>query len=314
MTTPSERGVLRQVVDAVSAGLVVLDADLVVRLWNRWMVEHSGLEVEDALGRRIDQLFPGLDVRTLRRKVRQVLALGNFAFYDVELQEYVLPFPLGDRVAALFDHMQQSAVLVPLTDGHGSAHAVCLSIIDQTSAMAAKRALQRANLALERASRTDGLTQMANRTHVLARISQQVEVARTHHHGAFSVLLLDVDHFKAINDRHGHLAGDEVLRQLGAVMTAAVRERDLVGRYGGEEFAVYLSDADPQTAMVVAERIRGAVEALEVTWNGRSVPITISVGSATFDPTIESADDLLHRADEALYRAKRAGRNQVCAA
>jgi diguanylate cyclase (GGDEF)-like protein len=122
-----------------------------------------------------------------------------------------------------------------------------------------------------------------------------------------TVLLIDLDHFKAINDRYGHGVGDEVLRSVGAAITSAVRAGDVVGRVGGEEFAVCLGAASPSEAHRTAERVRAAVGEIS-----EPEPITASIGIGTSDVDTPVATDLLARADEALYLAKHQGRNRTC--
>jgi diguanylate cyclase (GGDEF) domain len=127
-----------------------------------------------------------------------------------------------------------------------------------------------------------------------------------------SVLLIDVDYFKQVNDTAGHLAGDEVLRQIAALLAEAVRRVDIVARYGGEEFVLILPETGLQGAQVFGERLCDRIASHEFEASGRNIRLTVSVGLATFpSPQIESADDFLARADEALYRAKAEGRNQV---
>jgi diguanylate cyclase (GGDEF)-like protein len=126
-------------------------------------------------------------------------------------------------------------------------------------------------------------------------------------------LLFDVDHFKRINDTVGHLAGDSVLRQMGALLEDAVRKVDIVARYGGEEFVSILPETSLEGAIIFAERLRERIAAQSFDiGNQRLLRLTVSIGIATFPSAgVASTDDLINRADEALYRAKAAGRNQV---
>src|SRR5215210_1600552 len=136
----------------------------------------------------------------------------------------------------------------------------------------------------------------------------------------FCVLMMDVDHFKEVNDTYGHLAGNETLEALGAVITSALRAGDVAARFGGEEFAAFLLDADYAQALVAAERVRLAVEehAFPATRRGsaeaeRKHHMTISIGIASFPVDARDPVQLVELADSALYRAKRSGRNRVCA-
>jgi diguanylate cyclase (GGDEF)-like protein len=169
------------------------------------------------------------------------------------------------------------------------------------------------NRRLEALATTDPLTRVLNRRALLDRLNAEVDRARRYDSG-LTMLLLDVDYFKQINDTAGHLAGDSVLRQLGALLEDAMRKVDVVARYGGEEFVAILPETSADGGVAFAERLRERIEAQEFNVNHeRTVHLTVSIGIATFPSArVESTEDLFARADEALYRAKSAGRNQVC--
>jgi diguanylate cyclase (GGDEF)-like protein len=159
-------------------------------------------------------------------------------------------------------------------------------------------------------SETDELTGLANR-----RALQAFAARHWGHPDGLAVLAIDVDHFKQVNDRHGHAAGDRVLRQLGATLARCMRSSDRVGRIGGEEFVAVLAAADIDEAREVAERIRAAVAGTPADGgDAGAIAVSISIGLAVADATDTSFDRLLARADAALYRAKDAGRNRVCEA
>lgn len=163
---------------------------------------------------------------------------------------------------------------------------------------------------LERAVVTDALTGLANRRAVWERLGSDVERARTSGQ-PLSLAVLDIDHFKRINDTHGHPAGDAVIVTAATRMTAVLRAGDFVGRIGGEEFALVMPGTDEAAAAAVCERLRLVLAAEPVTTGAdRTIPITVSTGVASLIGG-ESGDSLFSRADKALYAAKRAGRNQV---
>jgi len=150
---------------------------------------------------------------------------------------------------------------------------------------------------------TDELTGIANRRYLVQKMEEEVRRSeRTGH--LFSLLMIDLDHFKLVNDRFGHQKGDEVLRQVAATLERNIRRTDSAGRYGGEEFCVLLPETGPAGACRVAEKLREAVKGLP-----DPVP-TISIGVAFWEPYV-SMDDILRRVDEALYEAKAAGRDRV---
>jgi len=168
---------------------------------------------------------------------------------------------------------------------------------------------------LYEASVRDGLTGVFNRRYLQERIAAEVAYA-VRHGTELVVLLLDLDHFKHINDIYGHLAGDEVLRQVASLVAAQVRREDTFARYGGEEFAVLLRETPIRSALVVAERIRSGVEALEIPFEGNRLHVTVSIGVAGMGCCSGrvTPEALLARVDEALYLAKEAGRNRVAVA
>ena len=158
-------------------------------------------------------------------------------------------------------------------------------------------------------ARTDALTGLKNRRSFDEELHRQFS-QRQRQGIVFSLLLIDIDHFKQVNDTHGHLAGDLVLQAVARLLTKTLREMDLVYRFGGDEFAVICPGSRLHEAATAAERIRQTVEKTPVLLKDGSTPATLSVGVAEVDDP-EIADGLLQRADEALYAAKHAGRNRV---
>ncbi len=195
---------------------------------------------------------------------------------------------------------------------HGAAAQVYAPMVLVLLVVTALVRLMRESLAamigdLEETASTDHLTGLANRVAFERLCARDVERARRTG-SPLSVAMIDLDHFKAINDRFGHAAGDEALRRFAELLRAECRAADLPGRYGGEEFVVSLDDTGIAEAAQFAERLRARVEAETA---GDRAPITISVGVAEVSPECPSPDDLIGAADAALYEAKAAGRNRV---
>ena len=160
---------------------------------------------------------------------------------------------------------------------------------------------------------TDGLTGLYNYRFLIDYLERQVAVA-DRGNSTLSVLMLDLDRFKALNDAHGHQLGDEALRVFARTLTGSIRRSDLAARYGGEEFVVVMSNTDSAEARVVAEKIRTNVAGISLPVEGRGAPIrfTVSIGGATFPHDAHQTQPLLRQADAAMYRAKSEGRNRVC--
>jgi two-component system, cell cycle response regulator len=159
----------------------------------------------------------------------------------------------------------------------------------------------------------DPLTKIYNRKFFLDRVQNEFAYADRHHQ-PLALLFLDIDRFKTINDTHGHPVGDEVLKELAALMSKSLRGEDVLARYGGEEFAIICRGLDLEKAQILAERIRKGVEQHRFEARERIIPVTVSIGVATFpDARVRSAGDLIVQSDETMYEAKRSGRNRVCA-
>ena len=159
-------------------------------------------------------------------------------------------------------------------------------------------------------SRTDMLTGAYNRGHFLERAEEVIGMVKRYEHSA-TVMMADLDHFKSINDRYGHQAGDLILETFARVCQNEIREPDIFGRLGGEEFVLMLPETPIQQALILAERIRKATSAIRIPLENRMISVTVSIGLAQIEDEERPLESALHRADQALYKAKNNGRNQV---
>ena len=165
-------------------------------------------------------------------------------------------------------------------------------------------------LALRQLAETDPLSGLLNRRGFSLLADEAFGLHRRHGH-SLAVLLLDIDFFKAVNDTYGHAAGDVVIQTIGTALNGALRATDRIARFGGEEFIVLLHEVDENGIITVAQNLRRAVEALVIPYQDRTLSVTVSVGGALAGPNDRDIQDVIERADDALYRAKAAGRNRV---
>lgn len=172
--------------------------------------------------------------------------------------------------------------------------------------------LEQANVELKRLATTDPLTHLYNRRHFFSLAHAEYSKS-TRHKRPLSFIMMDVDEFKTINDTYGHAAGDKALLALASCCHQAIRESDIIGRIGGEEFAVCCPDSDVNGAYAIAERIRSLCENLEIEFSGQRFRFTVSLGITARSAEDEHCEQALNRADQLLYKAKRTGRNRAVA-
>ncbi|WP_210395189.1 GGDEF domain-containing protein [Motiliproteus sediminis] len=297
-------------IQRIEVGLVIIDRSYRIKVWNGFMEHHSGISPSRAHGRVLFELLPDLPRDWLQPKLDTVLTLNTSIYSTWEQRSQLFRFEPVRPITGDSKIMYQNVTLSPLGSVDGGCDHVCLTVYDVTDEALGKIGMERANRELAILSSTDRLTGLFNRGHWEQQL--QREFKRFQRYGAdASLVMLDIDHFKRINDGFGHQAGDEVIRTLGRTILEAVRDTDVAGRYGGEEFAIILSDTSVDGAVAFCERLRVAVEQLAVEHDSRPIPFTISLGVARIEPTYGNPDIWLSHADQALYAAKESGRNRV---
>ena len=233
-----------------------------------------------------------------RMNVRSVIAIP-FSYEKTKTGVFLLRRTVDQEPLASSDVEFADTVIKSAVNAIEQAHT-----IEQTKAD---------NARLEALAHTDPLTHLLNRRALTIRLVAELERVRRYN-SPLTMLMIDLDHFKLVNDTYGHLVGDEVLRSLAMILQRSVRSVDMVARYGGEEFVVVLPETGEVGAVSFADRLRERVaEHVFEVQRSASVRITVSIGVSSFPaPHVETAEDLFARADAALYRAKELGRNQVC--
>ena len=299
---------LTHFIDRLDVGVLILDRDMNVQLWNQFMSANSGRSAEEVVGGNIMDLFPELPQRWFKKKIDSVFILKNRSFTAWQQRPYLFQFSHNRPVTGGLEYMYQNCTFIPLKNSDGEVESVCITLQDVTDEGISQKLLQETMSKLEISSRTDGLTQLLNRSYWQYCLSRECKRS-IRYNCKTSLIMFDLDHFKSINDTYGHLAGDEVLRRVSDVLKETVRDTDIAGRYGGEEFGVVVSDSDLKAAEGLAERIRKAIASLKIVYEGQMIPVTVSLGVAEYHKDIPSHEKLIGQADAALYRAKKSGRN-----
>jgi len=301
---------LMDMIQTIEVGLVVLDADFNVRVWNSFMESHSGIDALNLRDENIFEHFPDLPETWLRHKVNTVFTLKTRSFMTWEQRPYLFRFRNDRPITGTESVMFQNITISPLVSVDGSVSHVVIMVYDVTSIATNRKALEHANDELAVLSRTDSLTQLNNRGHWEERLVEEFSRIKRYCETS-SVVMFDIDHFKNVNDTYGHPAGDEVIRTVSGLLRESLRESDVAGRYGGEEFGIILTNTDAEAAFVFCERLRGRIEASCVLHEGREINITVSFGVSEFKHDTEDHQAWIEQADQALYAAKESGRNQT---
>ena len=298
------------VLNLVDCGVIVLDADCRILLWNRWMVGRSGRSGARVREHSLFEVFP--ELRGSRVEAAVQAALGEGAAKTLASAPGASPFPL--REAGSFDgpRIEQAIAVKPFREG--KANLCMIEIRDVSGIVDRERHLLAHAESLRSRSYVDGLTSIHNRRYF--DLSLERELRRVQRQGGtLSLLLMDIDSFKAYNDHFGHQQGDACLIAVAQALAAMMkRPADVAARYGGEEFAAILPDTTAAQALCHANAIREHVAALALPHAPAAVKdrVTLSIGVATFSRERQiDAAGLIAAADKALYAAKRGGRNCV---
>ncbi len=295
--------IYNQIFDMVNIGIVVLDKDMKIHRWNRWMETHSTLKASETVGATIFEYFPDLESPWFERSCKSVLTFGNFSFFSQKIHKYLFPFKAVNILDAKFEHMQQSCTLGPIRNNENEIEFIYITVQDVTEITAYQQKLHDMNI-------KDGLTGAFNRRHFEEKLTDELD-RHQRYKRKLSLIMLDIDFFKKVNDNYGHQAGDYLLIKLTSLIVDRIRSTDIFARYGGEEFCCILPETNIESAYKVAEDIRKIIEDYPFKFEDQEISITVSQGLSSLVDGIDSPEHLIKKADIALYKAKETGRNKV---
>jgi diguanylate cyclase (GGDEF)-like protein len=259
-----------------------------------------------------DDFFPE-GIVTERDMVRAFLKFKEQTF-DKKAHEImhspVLGVTPGESIETAADLMAEKMVRrVPVVENNRLVGII--SFEDIANALEESNAQLRAQAEeLREKANRDSLTGLYNKGFLFEQLDYHIELAKRSNE-AMAVLMIDIDHFKKVNDTHGHLCGDEVLRELAAIFRERMRAVNVAGRYGGEEFTIIAPMSTFQSARYMAERLRKTVEGHGFQWRGKKIRITVSIGVSLWNKHVKSGKEMIQIADDAMYDAKKGGRNRV---
>ncbi|MGZ4383449.1 MAG: diguanylate cyclase [Gaiellaceae bacterium] len=296
---PSSEGFERQLLENLPDGVYFVDRNRRITHWNRASEEISGFDRSEVVGRHC---FEGI-LRHVDGEGRLLCAEGcplaaTIADGKDRSVEVYLHHKAGHRVPV---SVKASAI----RDADGSIIGAVETFSDDSARIEAMERSER----LEREALLDPLTGMGNRRYAESMLANRLEEL-DRYGWPFAILFIDVDHFKRINDRHGHEVGDLVLRMVARTLAGLARAHDFVGRWGGEEFVMLVAGVEAPGLRKVAERVRALVQATGLRDDHRLVDVSVSIGAALAQPG-DTSQTLIRRADQLMYRSKLDGRNRV---
>jgi len=295
--------------NTINNGIIILDENLNILAWNKWLEINTNLKSEDVINQNICKKFEYINERKLKRKIKTVLVTNTSAFYTIDPHEYLINIKVNTIIDKIFESMQQSITIVPYDI---EKKYVCLYIYDNTKLCETNYKLEKLNDELKDLSNRDPMTHLYNRRY-FSEISDKILSLSMRNGTDLSIIILDIDKFKNINDTYGHGVGDKVIISLANNLEKNIRESDVVARFGGEEFVILLNNTNLENSVLIAEKIRKKIEDIEIIDGDNILKFTASFGVAKYEDTLDSEkiEHTLKRADNALYIAKENGRNQV---
>lgn len=299
-----------QTVDNMDAGVVVVDLENKVCAWNHFMQAYSGVNIEQALGKSLFELFPTAPQSWLTAKINLTRHLSSNGFSNWEERPLVFPFqnftPVSDGVASMY----QNLVFSPMLDEHGQVSHVCIMVHDVSEMAKNQLHLRETSNHLSKLNQFDELTGLFNKNQLVSMLGDEFH-SNTALTVASTLVFLDIDGLSDINSAYGRLIGDEFVKQTASTLFKTARRSDITGRYSDEIFAAILPETTAEQALFFTERLRKRIEAKMIECDGDAKKWTVSLSISQFNEAMSGYQQWIATAEKALSDAKSKGKNQT---
>lgn len=295
---------------SIEVGIVVLNRNFEVQVWNQFMENHSSIVPGFIMGKCLFDFFPEIDRQWFERKAQPVFTLRCPVFVIWEQRPYLFKFGPSRSVTSQAEHMYQNITIFPLASLSGAVEQICIVVYDVTDESLNRKGMQSLNKQLAKVNRIDSFTGLMNRRAWQEQFELEFKRSKRSNHPS-SLVLLDVDKLANVNAAYSQSAGDEVLTMLAQIVNKAIRETDISCRFDDDEFALLLPDTPVANVAFLTGRLQRLIDNAVVRYNNNEIGFSVSVGVAGFDPGYADYRDWLKAAQQALGEAKNAGGNQV---
>jgi diguanylate cyclase len=301
---------LMDVLQSIDVGLVILDRDYKIQLWNGFMENHSGLCPDDVVDKSLFESFSDIPETWFRQKAEPVFELKTRTFTIWEQRPYVFKFKNYRPITGRATYMYQNSTIIPPESINGNVNHICLIIYDVTDIAVNQDDLVKANQHLAHLSHIDNLTTLYNRSYWIERFQQEHEHC-SNNAAPSSLVIFSIDNFEHINTQYGHRAGDEVIKALASIMQQTTKDSDIFCRYGGVQFSILLVDSDAASASMFTERLRKKVARLVINRDDNDISVTITSGIAEYSKKFRQYTQWIEATEKALSHAKGNGHNKT---
>ena len=301
---------LMDVLQNIDVGLVILDREYKIQLWNGFMENHSGLRPDEVHDKPLFESFSDIPESWFRQKAEPVFELKTRTFTIWEQRPYLFKFKNYRPITGRAPHMYQNSSIIPLESIDGSVKHICLIIYDVTDIAMNREDLTKATSNLDHLSKTDPLTELLNNNVWQEEFSREFKRCSRSKNPS-TLVLFEIDNFDTLNTQYSHQIGDDVLRTVSSVLKQTVRETDISGRISSNQFAILLVDTDAKSAINLAERLRKEIAETEVHSEQSNIHFTISSGVAEMHADFADNKTWTIAAEKALRHAQKSGKNKT---